>query len=213
MCRLLLVKSETEFDIAEQLEKFAHICRNSPEYQGHGWGFAAIKDSSWSFHKSINPIWEDSFESSGRTNYLMVHARSAFQDKGICIDNNMPFNDERHVFIFNGELRGVKIRAEGRIGAEKLFNFIRRFDQGNMLNALNRSVPIIQKKTAHIRGMNFIIGDGKKIYINSLFNQDEEDYFTLYRRTEPGRVTICSAPLTGDQNWESIGNGTIEEIE
>ncbi len=212
MCRLLLVKSETEFDIAEQLGNFSEICKNSSEYQGHGWGFAAVQDSSWSFHKSINPIWEDDTSNFGKTNYLMVHARSAFQDKGICIDNNMPFNDERHVFIFNGELRGVRIRAEGRIGAEKLFNFIKRFNRGDMLQALNRSVPIIRKQTAYIRGMNFIIGDGRKIYINSLFNE-AEDYFTLYRKNIKGRVTISSAPLDNESGWEPIGNGTIEEIE
>jgi len=38
MCRLLFIKSESEFDIQEHLDIFSKICKNSKEYQGHGWG-------------------------------------------------------------------------------------------------------------------------------------------------------------------------------
>ncbi len=44
----------------------------------------------------------------------------------------MPFYDDQFIFIFNGELRGVRIKADGRIGAEKIFNFIKRFNSDNM---------------------------------------------------------------------------------
>jgi len=36
----------------------------------------------------------------------VAHARSAFEDKDIVVENNMPFTDGERVFIFNGELRG-----------------------------------------------------------------------------------------------------------
>ncbi len=54
------------------------------------------------------------------TKRLIVHARSAFQDKDIVVENNMPFYDDKYIFIFNGELNGVKIKSDGRIGAEKI---------------------------------------------------------------------------------------------
>ena len=46
-----------------------------------------------------------------------------FRNEGIAVENNMPFLSGRHGFVFNGELRGVRIAATGRIGAEKLFRF------------------------------------------------------------------------------------------
>jgi len=132
VCRLLTIKSETPFAITPHLKKFAAIAKNSKEFQGHGWGCAYLDETGgWEFYKNINPVWQDEFDQFGETTLLVVHARSAFEDRDIIVENNMPFFDSRTVFIFNGELRGVKIRAEGRIGAEKIFNYIRRFDKGD----------------------------------------------------------------------------------
>ena len=153
MCRLLTVKSQTPFAIGPHLETFAHIAKNSKEFQGHGWG-CAYQDPSgqWQFYRNINPVWEDDLGRFGETNLLVAHARSAFEDKDIIVENNMPFSDGRTIFIFNGELRGVKIRAEGRIGAEKIFNYIRRFDRGDTRQALIKAVAIIKKRTRYPAG-------------------------------------------------------------
>ena len=138
MCRLLFVKSKTEFNISDHLKIFSEICKNSKEFQGHGWGCSYIVNDDWVHYKNIKPIWEDDTTHFPSTKRLIVHARSAFQDKDIVVENNMPFYDDRHIFIFNGELNGVKIKADGRIGAEKIFNFIKRFDNGNMFNAIKK---------------------------------------------------------------------------
>lgn len=92
----------------------------------------------WQIYRNIRPVWEDDFSSLPDTTLLVAHARSAFEDKDIVVENNMPFSDGKAVFVFNGELRGVKIKEEGRIGAEKIFNFIRRFDSGDPLAALKK---------------------------------------------------------------------------
>ena len=42
------------------------------------------------------------------------------------------------MFVFNGELRGVRVKADGRIGAEKIFNYVKRFDRGDLGAALER---------------------------------------------------------------------------
>jgi hypothetical protein len=65
--------------------------------------------------------------------------------------------------------RGVKIREEGRIGAEKIFNYIRRFDYGDTQQALIRAVGIIKKRTRHIRGMNIIMVNEAGIFVSSYF--------------------------------------------
>ena len=190
------------------LRKFADIAKNSKEYQGHGWGCAYLDEATdWKFYKNINPVWQDDFSQFGKTSLLVAHARSAFEDRDIVIENNMPFFDGHTVFIFNGELRGVKIRAEGRIGAEKIFNTIRRFDKGDTGTALTKAVDIIKKRTRTIRGMNIIMVNDTGIFVSSHFTEDQA-YFTMSYR-EGRELIICSAPYPGEKNWLPIANDSV----
>jgi len=208
MCRLLTVKSETPFEIAPHLRRFADIARNSKEYQGHGWGCAYREAAGgWRIYRNIRPVWEDDFSRFGTTGLLVVHARSAFEDKDIVVENNMPFFDGRTVFIFNGELRGVKIREAGRIGAEKIFNYIRRFDKGDTRQALVKAVAIIRQRSRHIRGMNIIMVNESGIFVSSYFSEDD-DYFTL-RFREGRELVICSAAYPDENNWHAIANESV----
>lgn len=210
MCRLMFIKSREHFSIPEYLDKFADVCKKSKEYQGHGWGLSFLKGNEWIQYKNINPIWEDDFSQFAETNRLIVHARSAFRDKDIFIENNMPFYNDKYVFVFNGELNGVKINSEGRIGAEKIFNFIYRFDNGNIKEAVEKGVKIINNRTKYIRAMNFIIADKNRAILNTQFNEDE-NYFTMNLKRDENRLIICSDPLDNSK-WESIPNNTIMEI-
>ena len=209
MCRLLYVRSEQEFSIAEYLKKFAYISKNSKEYQGHGWGFAYLKDNQWHIYKNIKPIWEDNFDTFGETTILVAHARSAFQDKDIRVENNMPFSANDIIYIFNGELHGVKIKEEGRIGAEKIFNFILRFNNNNILGALQKGTEIIEKRSNYIRAMNIIIADKKQAVLSSLFNEDEE-YFTMNVKNDIDKLIICSDTFPDEDGWQKIDNRTIK---
>lgn len=211
MCRLLLVKSDREFAIADQLVRFAHIAKNNKEFQGHGWGCAYQENGSWRHYKNIAPIWEDDISRFGASKVLLAHARSAFKDEGIVVENNMPFYDGRYIFIFNGELRGVKIAEQGRIGAEKVFNFIKRFDRGNMLEGLKRGTDLICKRTKYVRAMNIIMADDQRAYVASFFNE-EPDYFTLHYSQDRGRLIVASDPLPGDERWAEIANGTVRAL-
>ncbi len=208
MCRLLYVRSRQPFEIYEHLEKFSIVAKNSKEYQGHGWGLARLVKGRWRHYKNIKPIWKDDLGQFGKTTLLMAHARSAYQDKDIIVENNMPFYDEKYIFIFNGELHGVKINAEGRIGAEKIFNFIKRFDKGDMFDALAKGVEIINKRSRYIRAMNIIIGDEEKAYVSSLFNEDE-DYFTMHYKKSADRLIICSQPFDNEKDWQKIKNNSV----
>lgn len=205
MCRLLFIQNKKLFSIGEHLSKFASIAKNSKEYQGHGWGCSYLKNNEWVHYKNIKPIWEDDLEQFGNSNRLIVHARSAFEDKDIVVENNMPFYDGKYVFIFNGELRGVKIKAEGRIGAEKIFNFIKRFDKNGMEYALPKVVEIISKRTTYIRAMNIIITEKDKVYYSSLFNEDEE-YFQMHYKQSADELIICSEVYPNESGWNKIDN-------
>jgi glutamine amidotransferase len=208
MCRLLTVRSDTAFAIAPHLKKFAEIAKNSKEYQGHGWGCAfRDKQGRWQFHRNINPVWEDDLGRFDTSTLLMAHARSAFEDRDIAVENNMPFFDGRTVYIFNGELRGVRIREQGRIGAEKIFNYIKRFDKGDTQKALVKAIGIIKKRTRHIRGMNIIMVNERGIFVSSFFNEDQE-YFTV-RYREGRELIICSEAYPFEDNWQRMANDSV----
>ena len=205
MCRLLFVQNKNEFSISEHLSIFATIAKNSKEYQGHGWGCSYLVNNEWIHYKDISPIWDDDLEQFPKSKRLIVHARSAFEDRDIVVANNMPFYDDKYVFIFNGELRGVKIKADGRIGAEKIFNFIKRFDKNGMDKALPKGVEIIDKKSTYIRAMNIIIAEKNKVHYSSLFNEDE-DYFQMYYKQSDDELIICSEVYLEELGWNKIKN-------
>lgn len=210
MCRLLYVRSQEPFEISSHLQPFASIAENSKEYQGHGWGCAWLEDGEWKIYKNITPIWQDDLNQFGKTTVLLVHARSAFRDKDIHIVNNMPFIKNDFVFIFNGELHGVKIKEEGRIGAEKIFNFILRFYKKDLLLALKKGAQIITNRSEYIRAMNIIIADKEHAFLSTQFNENR-DYFTMYKKESPNKLIICSQPYPGNSDWEQIPNQTIRK--
>jgi len=196
------------FDPVPHLVTFASIAKNSKEFQGHGWG-CAWKDGGeqWQIYRNVRPIWEDDPSRFPRTSLLVAHARSAFEDKDIVVENNMPFTDGERVFIFNGELRGVKLQEQGRIGAEKIFNFIRRFDHGDTLSALRKAVEIIRNRTRSIRAMNIILVKGRTVYLSTYFTGDE-DYFTMRYKKGP-ELVICSEVYPSEEGWKGVANGTV----
>ena len=211
MCRLLFASSRDNFPIPPLLESIADIAQNSSEYQGHGWGCAWRTGNRWRQYHHIDPIWEHDFSLFDETSVLLVHARSAFRDEGIVIDNNMPFSDGDSVFIFNGELRGVRIKADGRIGAEKIYNYIRRFDKGDQLEALDRAVNIIKKRSSYIRAMNIIMSDGSQHSLSTSFSENP-DYFQMFQK-QSGTVTlVCSQPFANETDWVKIDNNRTQEI-
>ena len=211
MCRILYARAETQFPIADLLAPFARLSHDSREFQGHGWGCAWREQDGWHQYHDIRPIWEDNLEQFGTTQLLLAHARSAFRDEGIVIENNMPFSDGESVFIFNGELRGVRIKSEGRIGAEKIYNYIRRFDKGDKCTATDKAVEIIKKRSTYVRAMNIILSDGKQSCLSTSYSEDPE-YFQLHQKHNQDLHLVCSQPFAGDSGWSIIANNTTIEL-
>ena len=207
MCRILYARAEADFAISELLAPFAELSRHSSEFQGHGWGCAWREGGSWRHYHDIRPIWEDDLSQFGSTRLLLVHARSAFRDEGIVVENNMPFSDGESVFIFNGELRGVRIRSEGRIGAEKIYNYIRRFDKGDKCAATAKAVDIIKKRSTYVRAMNLILSDGVQSCLSTNYSENP-GYFQMHQKQDGGLHLVCSEPFAGDRGWTRIENNT-----
>ena len=220
MCRLLCVRSPAGFDIADHIAALAEVAQRSREYQGHGWGCAWLPAGSpsrtWRLHHAIRPIWEDGARPAERATLLVAHARSAFRDEGIRVENNMPFCDGERVFAFNGELHGVRIRERGRIGAEKVFNFVKRFDRGDFGEALARGLDAVERRTRWMRAMNVVVAERTgAVHIASRFGEDP-DYFQMHAASWAGGRVVCSAPYaeaggarTGlaELAWSPVANG------
>jgi glutamine amidotransferase len=211
MCRILYARGETPFSIGELLQPFAAMAHASREFQGHGWGCAWREDHAWRQYHNIQPVWEDDLDQFDTTRLLLVHARSAFRDEGIAVENNMPFSDGESVFIFNGELRGVRIQSQGRIGAEKIYNYIRRFDRGDLCAATARAVEIINKRSAYVRAMNLVLSNGEQSCLSSGYSEDPE-YFRMYRKQQAGLDLVCSRPLDEEAGWTAIENHTTTPL-
>ncbi len=207
MCRILSASSEKPFSITGLLESFAEVARTSTEFQGHGWGCSWREAGRWQHYHNIKPIWEDDLSRFDETSLLLAHARSAFRDEGIIVENNMPFSDGESVFIFNGELRGVRIKSEGRIGAEKVYNYIRRFDQGDKLAALKKATSIIARQSTYVRAMNIIMSDGIGIWLSTNYNENP-DYFQMHQKQEGELKLVCSHPFANATDWARIDNNT-----
>ena len=211
MCRILYLERKEKSEVIPVLKAFAKMAQNSREYQGHGWGCAWWDENHWDFHWDLRPIWKSSFEAIPPTRRLLVHARSAFRDQGIAIENNMPFVRQNLVFIFNGELHGVRLKETGRIGAEKIFNFVLRFYRGNLLGAIQKTIPIIIKKSRYVRAMNLILASSAETVLVSQFSE-QPDYFTMHELRTSEQVIVCSEPLNLFDSWQPIANQTVKEI-
>ena len=214
MCRILLVSNPTGLSPDNYLDHFKRISQNSEEYQGHGWGCAWLNHSDeWQFHHNIKPVWEDERSSFPETRLFIAHARSAFRDEGIEVNNNMPFTDGSNVFAFNGELRGVRINSEGRIGAEKIFNYIKRFDKGDMRTATRKGVEIINKRTRYIRAMNFFLSNKNEVQVCSWFSEQPE-YFQLQLCQQDEMLMICSRQFEEQTySWSPIPNYSVNSYQ
>ncbi len=212
MCRLLVVRSQDAFDPRGPLPAKSSLPspRTARSFRGTAGGAPGwIQPVCGRSTGTSDPCWEDDFSPFPSTTLLVAHARSAFEDKDIWWRTTCPSPTGKAVFIFNGELRGVKIKEEGRIGAEKIFNFIRRFDSGDTLAALKKATAIIRNRTRYIRGMNIIMVKDRTIYLSTFFQGDAE-YFTMHCK-ENRELILCSEAFPSEEGWQGIANDTIRE--
>ena len=201
-----MMRGDQPFAAGPVLESFRQRCRDSREYQGHGWGATWQVSGAWSRYRSLTPIWDDEPELPAEVDFLVVHARSAFRDEGIEIENNMPFYRGGRAFVFNGELRGVRLRIPGRIGAEKIFHLINERaerDSGDLDAAVAAADSLLVSKSKHVRAMNLALTDGDRIYASCRFTESP-DYFTLHYR-EGTLAAVCSERL--DDSFEPMASG------
>jgi glutamine amidotransferase len=220
MCRILGIQAGELIDAVPWIEAFARSCRDSREFQGHGWGMSWRDNGNWRRYRSIRPIWEDTVELPA-TRLVLIHARSAFRNEGIVAENNMPFLSGDLAFAFNGELHGVRLSAPGATGAGRLLHLLERFRVaagGDALKALARLDALIALRSDYVRALNIVVSDGHELFINSRYSEDQ-DYFTLHTASVPsqqGLRMVSSERISAGEvepDWLSIPNHTTCAVE
>lgn len=218
MCRMLALSADRPVDPLPYLTAFAERCRLSKEYQGHGWGVAWREEGAWRRFRTVEPIWETVPPELPASSLVLIHARSAFRNERIAVENNMPFVDEDVAFAFNGELRGVRLQVPGDTGAWRLYHLYRRFlvsAGGDGQAALRRLDALLRARTRYVRALNLMATDGGRIHVSCRYSEDPE-YFTLWTTTsatQQGRVTLASSetfdpPGAESATWAPLANGT-----
>ena len=223
MCRILALRSDAPVESGPFLRSFAERCRLSKEFQGDGWGVSWREGGEWRSWRAITPIWDTELPTLPPSRLVLAHARSAFRNERVVVENNMPFVEEGLAFAFNGELRGVRLQAPGDTGAWRLFHLFRRFRaaaQGDGRAALGRLDQLVRGRTEYVRALNLVISDGEDVWVNSRYSEDP-DYFTLWSAVvsrDGVRVGIvCSERLDGSvvpaSAWRPTTNGVTETLE
>ncbi len=210
MCRMMWIRAPHPVALTPFLEKFAQMARQSQEYQGHGWGIAYRTNGEWHRYRTVSPVWKDTLTQFGVARECVVHARSAFRDRDIVVENNMPFVKEDVVFAFNGELQGVRLAVPGRTGAHKIFHLFHRFYNGNLQEALGQLLQLLEQKSRYIRACNIIVSNGKQAAVASLFNENPT-YFSLREYHHQDFRLVVSEPLAGLGRYRTLPNRTIKE--
>jgi glutamine amidotransferase len=223
MCRILGIQSDDPIDLRPWIDAFALRCKESKEYQGHGWGVSWREDGRWCQYRSLKPLWEDAADVPP-TQLAIVHARSAFRNEGIVVENNMPFLEDELVFAFNGELHGVRLSVSGTTGAARLFELFRRFNRAagdDVPAALERLDALITKRTEYVRALNVVVSDGRSLFVNTRYSEDPE-YFTLHVGRASGVPGVPGLRLVSSEvvstetvtpEWAPLPNGTTAEVD
>ena len=231
MCRILALESDVPVALRPWIRHFARACRESPEYQGHGWGVTWMPEAAgageasvWRRYRSTTPIWDDEAPTVSSRRFL-VHARSAFRDEGIAERNNMPFLSGDMAFAFNGELRGVRLSVPGETGAARLLRLLERFRSSSTTGtegALERLDRVVTTRAEYVRALNVVVMEEEALLVHSRYSEDPA-YFGMHRVHVPGLQLVSSMALKGlasvdrrmgpDPGWTSIPSGSTLRFE
>lgn len=218
MCRFLIIKSSDKINPQTFLKDFAQVCfiSRAPdgEMQKDGFGVAWKDNGEWQTKKSLLPIWEEQhlFEEVPETNFLVAHARGAgFEKDRGSLDFNEPFIEESLCFVFNGMIRGVRLKKKvpGKIGSQKVLSLLK---EEMILKSPNQALKSVQKlileNSREVEGMNVGVIDGDKISVLCQYSENEK-YYTLHFYEDENLTIICSEKF-GDYNWQSLEKGQIK---
>ncbi|MCA9385207.1 class II glutamine amidotransferase [Candidatus Dojkabacteria bacterium] len=224
MCRILAVQKTTPTQPQKLLYSFAEMCKKSRtpdgDRQGDGWGIAWLDEATtWKSYKSTSPVWEDTkiFEQLPETRLFIVHARSkSFETDSVDEAFNQPYLSNTIACAFNGELHGVMIPAEGKIGAEKIFSLVQKYKSENLTTTLQKLNQQLDIGVKEVIGSNIVVSDSSALYALCKHWGKTPDYHTIRYIHDSQTTIICSEIITleGINNsvWKEMSNGEVIQL-
>lgn len=218
MCRFLLYKSNRLTKPEKILRLFANMAKNSQaldgDWQGDGWGISWLDNKNcWQTTKSQNPIWNDmnKFSSIPVNKLFVIHARSAsFPQHKDNVNYNQPYVNNNYVFVFNGLLKGVRIKSDknSEIGAQKIWSLLQNILKTHPpLVALNKLKQILLNNSEKIQALNIGLSDKKNLYSLCYFSSNP-DYYQLHYFSKNNTNIICSESLK-DYSFNDLQSSEI----
>ena len=212
MCRFLLLHAQETDAVHQVAQAFAQMCQHStgPEgsAQGDGWGVAwRHDDGQWRLHRSVAPIWTETqvLQQLPLTRHVVVHARRAsFARHQGEVLYNQPYLWENYAFVFNGFVKGVKLRqpVPGTIGAEKIWYLVRQQLQRGAApaDALERVYTLLSRHSRELRACNMGLHNGQELVVYN-GNPSATPYYDLHHVYQTGLRMIGSEPF-GHWAWQ-----------
>jgi predicted glutamine amidotransferase len=212
MCRLLLIKTNSPTPLTPYLTQLATIAQTSNIWQGDGWGIAykVNPTAPWQWHKSLQPIWQEPhlFDSFPPGTFALIHARGAFGNATKTIENIHPFQQKDWLFAMNGNIKKVRLKIPGSIGAKKVQNLtMKAMLHASPAQALRHTEEIIEHNSGYTQGMNCVLTNGKQIHVLCKYGE-MPDYYTLRYYQDHEKLIITSSPF-GNWDFKSMHNKQI----
>lgn len=230
MCRMLAFASDEPRDVAPYL---AHLARLSAHgklverWEKHpggnhpdGWGIVFRQKGETRLIRSGEPAASDPSLPGirGSTDRFLGHARYADDTDTVNEGNAHPFMARGIALAHNGTFRGrIGEEAKRRKASDTLL-FLEYFadcwkdrTQAGLCEALSRMLgdgELVGRYSA----ATMLIAAGDAVFAVRNYRK-EEDYYTLFLRSEPGLVIVASEPVDDSPRWRPLANGELVELD
>lgn len=186
------------------------------EHHDSGWGMAVYERAEGSAPTLIRipeaaHAGEDFARATEATGRMFnVHVRRAIVG-GLTLENTHPFTMGSLSFGHNGTvidypLLGVT-DAVGDTDSEHLFrHLVAHLDPSDTVGSLRRMVSAAMDASV-FSGLNFLYSDGFRLYAYRF------GLFDLFWVSRPGRLIVSSEKLTEDEEWHTVGQDMLLELE
>lgn len=185
-----------------------------------GWGIAFRQGGQIRLVRSGMPAGTDPALSGirGSTDRFLGHARYADDTDTVSEENAHPFFSRGIVLAHNGTFLGrIGEEAERRkvsdtlVFLEYLANRWKDRTHAGLCETLSRMLGD-GELVGEYAAANVLIVSEEAVFALRNYREDE-DYYTLFLRSEPGLVIVASEPLDDSPRWRPLMNGELVKLD
>lgn len=234
MCRLLARIGIEPGDIDYYFSEVDRPFKSFSKEHGHGWGIGWYESDTPLIYKEglIEKGNSDNFEFERvkdiNSKIIIIHLRKTKSEEKYA-KNAQPFKYKNWIFVHNGgvnknevyKILNDKFKKSITSGSgidtytdsELYFLIImQEYErEGNIIDAIRRSIKKV-KRFGNYTGLNFIMSDGKSLYVFRDAGCKQDYYSLFYLKRDTNDIVICSEKLTFREGWRSIELGTFIKI-